>query len=426
VAVPPIRDENTVFVEEPPEQGLDAFDSEVSLGMLGHSARVERTTDLDLFPSEQAEGDDDIVVAASEEIIATRAVVAADRRTRLVSPEQRAVAVAPERPAGVTAIPQRASVFTTRRLALVAGIFACLGVPTVSILLWRSPARVVAPAAVVRDGPVPSAASLAPREPIPTTLVTPPSEAPTTLEPTTEEEPLMPSEAVADSRGPIATPAPAAVAPSPSTSPTARSERLTTGTGADTSGPTGVPITAEKAEAPATGVQADLKVPPYLTATIVSVDRIPSVNTSAAESPPPPPKLPPAAPVSAPAVAEAGGTTVSPPAPAPARDAADIQVVLTRYRSAFSDLDATTVSQVWPTVDARALARAFRGLEEQGIAFDNCDIRVTGASAAAACDGTVRYVTKVGSKDPRTERRRWQFTLSRVRDVWMIQTVESR
>ena len=101
-------------------------------------------------------------------------------------------------------------------------------------------------------------------------------------------------------------------------------------------------------------------------------------------------------------------------------------MVLTRYRSAFSDLDAAAVSQVWPNVDSSALARAFRGLEEQGIAFDACAIQVTGASAAASCGGTVRYVTKVGSKEPRTERRRWQFTLGKVRDLWMIQTVESR
>jgi len=134
--------------------------------------------------------------------------------------------------------------------------------------------------------------------------------------------------------------------------------------------------------------------------------------------------LPPAAPVSAPAVPATNVSTAAPPAPA--RDAADIQTVLTRYTSAFSDLDAAAVSRVWPTADSRSLARAFRGLEEQGLAFDNCDIQVTGISAVASCDGTVRYVTKVGSKDPRTERRRWQFTLDKVRDLWMIQTVESR
>jgi hypothetical protein len=112
--------------------------------------------------------------------------------------------------------------------------------------------------------------------------------------------------------------------------------------------------------------------------------------------------------------------------PAAARDASDIQAVLTRYRSAFAELDPAAVSQVWPNADSRALARAFRGLEQQGIAFDSCDITVTGTSAAASCGGTVRYVTKVGNKDPRTERRRWQFTLGKARDRWTIQAVESR
>jgi hypothetical protein len=427
VAVPPVRDEKTLFVEETLEDGLDSFDSEVSLGMLDRRAGVERISDLDLFPSEQADADDVVVDAAPESVVAPRAVVvAADRRALAVATEQ-PVTVPPERPAVVAAIPQRAPVLATRRLAVVAGIFGCLGLTTLGILLLRSPAPLVTPPQLVRDVALLSAARAIPQEPIPTLLATPTPGAPTTLEPTTLPEPpeaLMPPEPVADSRGPIASPAPAAVALPLSTTPTARPERLTPGTSADTSETPAVPISAENAGTPTKGAPADLKVQPSVTAKPGSVNDTPPANTPAAPLRPAPAMLLPAAPVSAPAVPAAAGATAA--TPAPARDAADIQMVLTRYRSAFSDLDAAAVSNVWPNADSRALARAFRGLEEQGIAFDNCDIQVTGTSAAASCSGTVRYVTKVGSNDPRTERRRWQFTLGKVRDLWIIQTVESR
>lgn len=410
MTVPPIRDETRMSVEEALEQGLDSFDSEVSLGLLDCGARVEPTSDLDLFLSEHADADHVVVAAAPKSVVAPRAVVAAaDRRAVVVATEQRAAAVPPERPAVVAAMPQRARVLA-RRLAVVAGIFACLGLTTLGILRWRSPAPVVMFPQVVRDVALPPVSRAQPQEPIPTLPETPTPGTPVTREPTTTPESLMPSEPVAGSRGPIATPAaPAVVALPPSTGPTARPAGLAGGASAETSETIGVPRSAGNAD----------------TATEVALSNDPSsVNPRAAPLPLAPPMLPSAAPVSTPAMTEAGLVTAAPPAPA--RDATDIQMVLTRYRSAFSDLDAAAVSHVWPGADSRALARAFRGLEEQGIAFDNCDIQVTGTSAAASCGGTVRYVTRVGSKDPRTERRRWQFTLGKVQDRWMIQTVESR
>jgi hypothetical protein len=100
--------------------------------------------------------------------------------------------------------------------------------------------------------------------------------------------------------------------------------------------------------------------------------------------------------------------------------------VLTRYASAYSQLNAAAVQDVWPSVDARALTRAFRSLEQQQIAFDSCDIDAKGTSATASCGGTMRYVPRIGPRDPRTERRRWQFTMRRIGDRWLIDTVQSR
>ena len=100
--------------------------------------------------------------------------------------------------------------------------------------------------------------------------------------------------------------------------------------------------------------------------------------------------------------------------------------MLGRYRSAFSALDASAARTVWPSVDARALGRAFDQLEQQQLQFDSCKITVSGGSATAACGGRARYVPKVGSKSMRDERRQWTFDLTKVNDAWRIERVASR
>ena len=68
---------------------------------------------------------------------------------------------------------------------------------------------------------------------------------------------------------------------------------------------------------------------------------------------------------------------------------------------------------VWPTVDAKALGRAFDQLQQQTLEFDECAIAVTGARAVASCGGNARYVPKVGNKSPRTEARQWSSASAR-------------
>jgi hypothetical protein len=107
-------------------------------------------------------------------------------------------------------------------------------------------------------------------------------------------------------------------------------------------------------------------------------------------------------------------------------DTAAIELVLGRYRSAFSALDVGAARAVWPTVNERALDRAFDRLETQELSFNRCSIGVAGARAEADCSGTVRYVPKVGSKDPRIDSRAWKFGLRKVSNEWAIETVEAR
>lgn len=118
---------------------------------------------------------------------------------------------------------------------------------------------------------------------------------------------------------------------------------------------------------------------------------------------------------------ESGAPPVRPPAP----DAA-IQGVLSRYRHAYDGLDAGAARAVWPNVDHKALSKAFDRLEQQQLVFDACAIAVTDARAVASCRGVASYVPRVGNKVRRDDQRQWEFTLSKVDDAWLIDSVLAR
>ena len=99
-----------------------------------------------------------------------------------------------------------------------------------------------------------------------------------------------------------------------------------------------------------------------------------------------------------------------------------IRQALDRYRAAYERLDARSAQQVWPAVDAAALARAFTGLRSQALTFDDCEVRIAGATATAACSGSMRFVPKVGSQQPRVESRLWDFTLRQNGSDWKIES----
>jgi hypothetical protein len=124
----------------------------------------------------------------------------------------------------------------------------------------------------------------------------------------------------------------------------------------------------------------------------------------------------------------------SPTAPAPIvapveplvvkEDAAAVRAVLDRYQAAFSDLDARKAKAIWPSVDERALGRAFGQLQQQQIVLESCGVEVTGERAAAACGGRASYVPRVGNKAARVEARSWAFTLRKTGDSWIIEAIE--
>ena len=106
--------------------------------------------------------------------------------------------------------------------------------------------------------------------------------------------------------------------------------------------------------------------------------------------------------------------------PAPWRD------LLAGYRTAYERLDAQLAKEVWPTVDERALARAFHGLESQTVTFDTCTMTPGTDRATASCRGSATYVTRMGHRISQTERRQWTFRLGRSPEQWIIESVEIR
>jgi hypothetical protein len=104
----------------------------------------------------------------------------------------------------------------------------------------------------------------------------------------------------------------------------------------------------------------------------------------------------------------------------------EIQHTLGQYRSAYQRLDAQAAQAVWPSVDVRALARAFGTLSSQELAFETCLFDIAGPVATAQCRGSATYTPKVGGRGPKAERRQWTFHLRKVDEAWKIESAQAR
>ena len=96
-----------------------------------------------------------------------------------------------------------------------------------------------------------------------------------------------------------------------------------------------------------------------------------------------------------------------------------VRAALDRYQMAYSQLDATAARAVWPSVNRRALERAFGGLASQTITLGQCTVRVNGGSAQADCSGSARWTPRVGG-GTQSAPRRWRFDLQNTAGEWVI------
>jgi hypothetical protein len=114
----------------------------------------------------------------------------------------------------------------------------------------------------------------------------------------------------------------------------------------------------------------------------------------------------------------------------PARDLLSndgIADVLMRLETAYEKRDAKLAKAVWPTVNERALARAFDGLRSQSVTFDRCKLNVSGASGEVECRGVTTYVPRVGLQYERSESRQWRIRVQRGGgDRWVITSAAAR
>jgi hypothetical protein len=105
-------------------------------------------------------------------------------------------------------------------------------------------------------------------------------------------------------------------------------------------------------------------------------------------------------------------------------DERSIHQVIQQYERAYEQLDVNAARAIWPSVDARALARAFDGLKEQKLEFSKCRVAVTTGEATVVCGGRASYVTRVGHHAARTELREWTFRLRKIDANWLIAKAE--
>ncbi|MEP6594021.1 MAG: hypothetical protein ABJC51_10030, partial [Acidobacteriota bacterium] len=94
----------------------------------------------------------------------------------------------------------------------------------------------------------------------------------------------------------------------------------------------------------------------------------------------------------------ASPTTAPDHAVALRRDEEIVREVLREYAQAFERLDVQAAKALWPTVDGRALQRAFQQLDGQQLRFASCGVSVSGRDANARCRGDATYRPKVGSR----------------------------
>ena len=122
------------------------------------------------------------------------------------------------------------------------------------------------------------------------------------------------------------------------------------------------------------------------------------------------------------APSETSDATVSSTA-AVTSDIQAVRLALKQYETAYDKLDVAAAANVWPSLDRRALTRAFATLRAQTVTIQDCDIRVDGASASARCHGVIEFIPKIGGTSLSRSPTEWLFVMNRDQNDWKIRTV---
>ena len=97
-----------------------------------------------------------------------------------------------------------------------------------------------------------------------------------------------------------------------------------------------------------------------------------------------------------------------------------VRRLLDEYAGAYERLDVGAAKAVWPTVDGKALKRAFAQLSSQRVTLQSCGITISGSTANARCRGSATYQPRIGSRPVQIASREWTFDLSKQDAHWRI------
>jgi hypothetical protein len=319
----------------------------------------------------------------------------------------------PPLPFSPAALPRDPETVGARRSAWLAVFFAA-ACALVTFAEYRGVGML--PAAAPEPPPLPAEVSVA-EVPAPANRVVPPS--------TLSKPAAADGVATAAPARPVPAPKPKlARAPEPTPAPPPRLAVVTPRRESEPVRPDTPRVTVDVADR---GVLAADRMEPRVTPTPAAARPEPRPAPAAGVDAPPPP-VPTLAPVAAAKpelLAKAAATPVAARLSDVASDEAGIQSTLTRFRTAYSQLNASAARDVWPSVDARALERAFHSLKSQDLRFDSCTMTVTGARAHAACKGRAVYVPRIGDQSPRFTAREWNFELRKADERWTIASARS-
>ncbi len=106
-----------------------------------------------------------------------------------------------------------------------------------------------------------------------------------------------------------------------------------------------------------------------------------------------------------------------------AAERAAARQTLDHYIAALEHMNVDLAAQVWPSVDRRALSRAFAALKSQGLAIESCNVDVEETTAVAHCSGSVEFVPKIGGGTARLAQQAWLFNLRKLGREWKIEDV---
>ena len=100
-------------------------------------------------------------------------------------------------------------------------------------------------------------------------------------------------------------------------------------------------------------------------------------------------------------------------------DEALVRRLLDEYAGAFERLDVSATKAVWPSVNGKALERAYGQLASQRLTLQACGITISGSTANARCQGSATYQPRIGNRAV-VASREWTFDLSKKDASWRI------